>query len=1091
MSTNEQTPLSQPTSAVRNTLGREQAPQSLVRPVPDEDLREYSKARLNFEEASQKKEPQGKVGTQGCPNQIHKLGTEVRPFQIAKGEGSGEKDGVQKIEQSSRREAESCYQSSRSRETEIASEKHRYKKECSQRTEAESESEGSAGGHWKSKPKKQKSSMEDDLSQPWANRRNAKGWITLTFDQGVKAKQRERSGKDSKKGETSRKDKPLAILMVQSWKRIARQRISQIFSSGLVIYFPTLREEDGTEGPMIIEAEMGGHCVHRIYVDGGSSSEILNNMASGADIVASKDRRRGTLNIRSDEFHGGEITLSIQRDYRKAGVRKIRAISSTAHGMIKFPVASEIVTLQSSKIIPLECSMVSEPEVSWPSINQVKEEKIQVAIHAQKKRGQAPERNKAISEEVRKLVEDGIMKEVHYHSWLSKPVMVKKHNDSWRMCVDFKDLNKDKAFQKQIGRNLEVYVDDLVIKIRMEEEVIRDAEETFKTLRKINMKLNPKKCAFGMREGTFLGYKVDADGMRVSPNKVKALIDLPSLECLKDVQKLNGKLASLNRFLSKRRSIQRNETINSETSHVDGAKGKRGADHIFGGCERGHQCNINDRERWEANAIYFVSRALQGPEVNYTPMEKLILALVSASKRLKRYFQAHTIVVITDQPIKQLLSNPEVTGRLLKWRFELGEHDIQYRPRTSVKGQILADFIMERPKDGTPDTPMEDREELLDPWILFTDGSSCVDGSGAEYEALIAGLWIASQMGVQNIQANVDSKLVANQVNEVYIAKEPSMVRYLEKVKNLASTLKGFSIKQIPRWENKKANGLKGILLEERKKARTIRRKAGRYAVISEMLYKKYFLGPWLRCVGPLQANYVLREIHEGSCSMHAGPRSVVAKALRTRQGKISIVAVDYFTKWIEAKPVASITGTQVKKFVWDNIVCRFGLPREVEEVSHVLWAHRTMIKSSNGQTPFSLTYGTEAVIPAEIGMPSLRTAEVDVAKNNEAMGISLDLVKEKREQATIQEARSKTKMEGYYNARVRSTSFRSRDLVYQNNEASHAEDEGKLGPKWEGPYEVTEALGKGPFKLKDRNGHTLPRTWNIRNLRKCYIHEM
>ncbi|GKE69851.1 reverse transcriptase domain-containing protein, partial [Tanacetum coccineum] len=202
----------------------------------------------------------------------------------------------------------------------------------------------------------------------------------------------------------------------------------------------------------------------------------------------------------------------------------------------------------------------------------------------------------------------------------------------------------------------------------------------------------------------------------------------------------------------------------------------------------------------------------------------------------------------------------------------------------------------------------------------------------AEYEALIAGLWIAGQMGVQNLQANVDSKLVANQVNRVYIAKESSMIKYLEKVKNLASTFKEFSIKQVPRGENKKANALskiastsfahlskqvlveeleeksidekevlavvekeghnwmtpvyeyltEGILPEEKRKARAVRRKAGRYVVINETLYKKSFIGPWLRCVGPLQANYVLREIHEGSCSMHSGPRSVVAKALRS-----------------------------------------------------------------------------------------------------------------------------------------------------------------------------------------------------------------
>ncbi|GKF02117.1 reverse transcriptase domain-containing protein [Tanacetum coccineum] len=93
----------------------------------------------------------------------------------------------------------------------------------------------------------------------------------------------------------------------------------------------------------------------------------------------------------------------------------------------------------------------------------------------------------------------------------------------------------DKAFQKQIGRNLEVYVDDLIIKSCTKQEVIRDIEEMFKTLREINMKLNPKKCTFGMREGTFLGYKVNSDGLKVCSNKAEAVLSLPSPKCLKDM----------------------------------------------------------------------------------------------------------------------------------------------------------------------------------------------------------------------------------------------------------------------------------------------------------------------------------------------------------------------------------------------------------------------------------------------------------------------------------------------------------------------------------------------------------------------------
>ncbi|GJZ27535.1 reverse transcriptase domain-containing protein [Tanacetum coccineum] len=267
---------------------------------------------------------------------------------------------------------------------------------------------------------------------------------------------------------------------------------------------------------------------------------------------------------------------------------------------------------------------------------------------------------------------------------------------------------------------------------------------------------------------------------------------------------------------------------------------------------------------------------------------------------------------------------------------------------------------------------------------------------------------------------------------------------------------------------------------------------------------------------------------------------------------KFLIVAIDYFTKWIEAKPVATITGSQIKRFVWDNIVCRFGLPGEIisdngkqfqdnpfkdwceklcirqhfasgkhpqtnglveranhslgegikarldersknwmEELPHVLWAHRTMIKSSNGDTPFSLTYETKVVIPSEIDMPTLRTSEVNLEENKEAREINLHLLEEQREQAAIREAKSKAKMEMYYNSKVRSVSFKLGDLVYRNNKASRVEDTGKLGPKWEGPYEVTEALGKGAYKLRDLDGNQLPRTWNVSNLKKCYVHKM
>ncbi|GKB80656.1 reverse transcriptase domain-containing protein [Tanacetum coccineum] len=643
----------------------------------------------------------------------------------------------------------------------------------------------------------------------------------------------------------------------------------------------------------------------------------------------------------------------------------------------------------------------------------------------------------------------------------------------------------DKAFHKKIGRNLEVYVDDLVIKSRTEDEIVRDMEETFQTLREINMKLNPKKCTFGIEKGMFLGYKVSTRRLKVCPDKVDVVLRLPSPKCLKDVQKLNGKLASLNWFLAK-------------------------------------------------SAEKSLPRALKGSEVNYTSMEKLVLALVHASKRLKRYFQAHPIIVITDQPIQQVLSRPEVAGRLQKWSIELGEYAIHYRPRVSVKGQIWADFIVERPEEESPDTLMGEEEELPEQWILFMFDAT---NNEAEYEALIAGLKIAEQMGVKNLQENIDSRFpkVKKKADALSKIASTSFAHLSKQV--LVEELNEKSISTVEVLAVVEEEGdtwmtpifkylMDGTLSVEVKKARAVKRKSSPQQKLSPITSPWPFYKWGIDIVGPFPE----------------GPRKV----------KFLIVAIDYFTKWIEAKLVATITGNQIKKFVWDNIVCRFGLPGEIisdngkqfqdnpfkdwckklcirqhfasvkhpqtnglveranrslgegikarldersknwmEELPHVLWAHRIMIKSSNGGTPFSLTYGTEAVIPAEIGMPTLRTTEVDLVQNNEALEINLDLLEERREQAAIREAKSKAKMESYYNSKVHSISFKPGDLVYNNNDVSRGKDTWKLGPKWEGPYEVTEALGKGAYKLRGRDRKQLLRTWNINNLKKCYVHQM
>ncbi|GJR11431.1 reverse transcriptase domain-containing protein [Tanacetum coccineum] len=171
----------------------------------------------------------------------------------------------------------------------------------------------------------------------------------------------------------------------------------------------------------------------------------------------------------------------------------------------------------------------------------------------------------------------------------------------------------------------------------------------------------------------------------------------------------------------------------------------------------------------------------------------------------------------------------------------------------------------------------------------------------------------------------------------------------------------------------------------------------------------------------------------------------------------------------VVAHPQANGLVERANKSLMKGIKKRLGREKAgwVDELPNVLWAHRTSIKTSNGETPFSLTNGSEAVIPAEIGMPTYRTMMIIEELNKEEIRLNLDLFTERRELAAIREAKYKTKLEQYYNKKVHLTSFKPREFVFQKNKASRVEDKGKLGPKWEGPYRVAEAYQNGSYKLQ------------------------
>ena len=202
----------------------------------------------------------------------------------------------------------------------------------------------------------------------------------------------------------------------------------------------------------------------------------------------------------------------------------------------------------------------------------------------QKRRIFAPERQKAINEEVGKLLQEGAIREVEYPEWLANVVLVKKANEKWRLCIDFTDVNRacpnfgynqismdpddqektsfviaqgtycyrvmpfglknagatyqrlvNRMFQKQIGTTMEVYIDDKLVKSITTELHIAHLSEAFQIMRNYNMKLNPATCAFGVSAEKFLGFIVNHRGIEANPDKIKAVLDMPSPSGIKEV----------------------------------------------------------------------------------------------------------------------------------------------------------------------------------------------------------------------------------------------------------------------------------------------------------------------------------------------------------------------------------------------------------------------------------------------------------------------------------------------------------------------------------------------------------------------------
>ncbi|XP_030941987.1 uncharacterized protein LOC115967014 [Quercus lobata] len=446
-----------------------------------------------------------------------------------------------------------------------------------------------------------------------------------------------------------------------------------------------------------------------------------------------------------------------------------------------------------------------------------------------------------------------------------------------------------------------------------------------------------------------------------------------SPKTVKDAQKLTGRIAALNRFVSRAtdKCLPFFKTLKQAFAWTDECEAafqelkqylssppllspsKEGENlYLYLAVSASAVSAALIREEGKKQLpVYYVSQAFQGAEFIYPRIEKIVFPLIVASRKLRQYFQSNPILVMTDQPIEKSMNKPEAAGRMVQWAIELSQFDIEYHPRTTIKAQALADFIAEftlPDEDGITDG--------VDKWTIQTDGSSARKKGGvgvvittpdgevmkygvqlkfpainneAEYEGILTGLRLGKALGARNLLIQSDSKLVIRQISGEYEAKEERMQKYLKLTRQLTQEFDIVEFVQIPRSQNIGADEVSklasseegrtsmdlaievhkhpsieevavftiqstdtwmtpiisflqhGHLPQNTDEARKIKKRATRFTILNDVLYKRGFSMPYLKCVDEEEAKYILEEVHGGICGDHTDSRSLVNKVIR------------------------------------------------------------------------------------------------------------------------------------------------------------------------------------------------------------------
>ncbi|CAL2229871.1 unnamed protein product [Prunus armeniaca] len=425
------------------------------------------------------------------------------------------------------------------------------------------------------------------------------------------------------------------------------------------------------------------------------------------------------------------------------------------------------------------------------------------------------------------------------------------------MCIDVHPFRVCSCDGRCASMPLLVYIDDVVIKSPEEGNHMSNLRKAFLRMRQHKLKMNLKKCVFGVQARNFLGFLVHQRGIEIDKNKAKSIIEaLPprnKKELLKQEQTFNWEEQHQQAFEEIKHYLS-NLPVLSPPKRGIPLKLYVSASEVSIG-----SLLVQDNKEGKEQGVYYLSRTLTEVERKYSAIERLCLALYFTAVKLRHYMLPYTIYIIAKMDlIKYMLTRPMLRGRIGKWTLTLTEFAFRYVPQKAVKGQVVADFLADHPGEEIENMDSLDianadllkRAHIclnnpiysvhLTPWKLYFDGSKTDIASGAgivleeplgirhcysfqldsqctnnraEYEALIIGLEMLVELRIQFVEILGDSMLVLKQIVGEYKCLSPSLAVYLVATRNLLTEFREATWEHIPREENFAANELAQVAI--------------------------------------------------------------------------------------------------------------------------------------------------------------------------------------------------------------------------------------------------------------------------------------